>query len=617
MGAPDIFVSYAREDQARVAPVVAALEARGWSVFWDRRIPPGQTWRSHIGRALERARCVVVAWSEHSILSEWVIEEADDGRERGILVPAFLDPVRPPRGFRGIQAADLSGWSPERPSPAFDSFLSDLHAVLGAPHPGPSPPPSAAGISLAKQVPDAGDERTTLPQGAAVAPASGDDAASSLAGGTVDAPRASKTSARLAGQPTAAVRAPTGHEAEVDPAPLDAVPAGQARSSALGPKSARFRGATVIGVGLGTVTGVGLGTVAGIGIGIGAGVGLTVAGAVVAVPRIVARIRARARAIASVPREEAPKTSDGSTIITMPAAVHASPRAIAEPAAPDAQPVDAAVFCPPRVAKGSIFLVQVFLYPPGTEHEAAVQAREADITAERRGTYSLPLDLPPGTRVDVRLEMPDLVVAEPDAILIWRGKPTANRFEVAVPADTTGANAIGRVRIAVDGIPVGTLRFKLELGAAGMMAAATAQCEAKAVRYHRAFVSYSSQDRAEVLRRVQAFRIAGLSVFQDVLDLDPGERWERALYREIAVCDVFLLFWSRAAAASERVAKEIAYALTLKAGSDDRPPAIQPVPIEGPPPPPPPDTLRHLHFNDALLAQIQAASARPAYASTP
>jgi hypothetical protein len=131
MSGPDIFFSYAREDQARITPMVAALEAHGWSVFWDRRIPAGQTWRSHIGRALNQARCVVVPWSEHSIRSEWVIEEADEGRERGILVPAFLDPVRPPRGFRAIQAADLSAWSPERRSAAFDSFLRDLGAVLG------------------------------------------------------------------------------------------------------------------------------------------------------------------------------------------------------------------------------------------------------------------------------------------------------------------------------------------------------------------------------------------------------------------------------------------------------------------------------------------------------
>ena len=86
MSNSDIFFSYAREDQARVAPIVAALEARGWSVFWDQRIPAGQTWRSHIGRALDQARCVVVVWSEHAIRSEWVIEEAERGRGRHILV---------------------------------------------------------------------------------------------------------------------------------------------------------------------------------------------------------------------------------------------------------------------------------------------------------------------------------------------------------------------------------------------------------------------------------------------------------------------------------------------------------------------------------------------------
>jgi hypothetical protein len=145
MSAPDIFFSYAREDQARVAPLVAALEARGWAVFWDRRIPAGQTWRSHIGRALEKARCVVVAWSEHAIRSEWVIEEADEGKGREALVPVFLDAVLPPWGFRGIQAADLSGWLPERPSPEFDSFLADLGGMLGASQQGLSPPSPAAG----------------------------------------------------------------------------------------------------------------------------------------------------------------------------------------------------------------------------------------------------------------------------------------------------------------------------------------------------------------------------------------------------------------------------------------------------------------------------------------
>ena len=278
------------------------------------------------------------------------------------------------------------------------------------------------------------------------------------------------------------------------------------------------------------------------------------------------------------------------------------------PVAPGAEPVDAAVFSPQRVAKDSVFLIQVFLYLPGAEDEVDEQARKMDAVAERRGTYSLPLDLPRNTRVDLRLEMPNLTVNEPDAILIWRGKPTAAQFEVTVPAATPGTEAIGRIRFAVAGIPAGTLRFKIALAAAGSAVGRGALRDVEAVRYRRAFVSYSMQDRAEVLRRVQALRIAGLSIFQDILDLEPGERWAQALYREIDKWDVFLLFWSSAAAASDWVAKEIAYALARKAGNEDQPPAIQPVPIEGPPPPPPPKTLGHLHFNDALLAHIQAAA---------
>ena len=64
---PDIFISYAREDQARVTPLVQALERQGWSVFWDHETPPGETWRSYIGKALKGARCVIVVWSAHSI----------------------------------------------------------------------------------------------------------------------------------------------------------------------------------------------------------------------------------------------------------------------------------------------------------------------------------------------------------------------------------------------------------------------------------------------------------------------------------------------------------------------------------------------------------------------
>ncbi len=279
------------------------------------------------------------------------------------------------------------------------------------------------------------------------------------------------------------------------------------------------------------------------------------------------------------------------------------------------EPVDCAVFCPPTVARATSFLAQLFVYPPSDADSARVHARDADATAVRRGGLSLPADLPLGTRIDLRLEMPHLLVDEPDAVIVWRGTLASVQFEVAVPAGAPLGPTIGRVRFSIAGVPAGTLRFQVAVATVATDDALRA-ADIAVRRYRRAFVSYSSQDRAEVLRRVQAFRIAGLSVFQDVLDLEPGERWERELYREIDNCDVLLLFWSRAAAASPWVAKEIDYALARKQGQDDRPPDIAPVPIEGPPVPAPPEKLRHLHFNDALLAHIAAAGRQPHDATT-
>ncbi len=102
-----------------------------------------------------------------------------------------------------------------------------------------------------------------------------------------------------------------------------------------------------------------------------------------------------------------------------------------------------------------------------------------------------------------------------------------------------------------------------------------------------------------------------IDFFQDLLTLEPGERWERQLYKQIDRSDVFFLFWSTAAKNSEWVAREIDYALRRKGGDELAEPEIVPIMIEGPPPVPPPAALRHLHFNDPLLYFIQSGAAAP------
>jgi hypothetical protein len=133
----DVFLSYASADRPRVAPLVEALRTRGWSVWWDRTVAPGKTWDDVIESALADARCVVVLWSRNSIRSHWVLTEAEEARNRGILVPALLEDVTIPLAFRRIQAADLVDWSGGMPSSGCDELAGAVSEVLSSHAPAP------------------------------------------------------------------------------------------------------------------------------------------------------------------------------------------------------------------------------------------------------------------------------------------------------------------------------------------------------------------------------------------------------------------------------------------------------------------------------------------------
>lgn len=125
-----IFISYASADRPRVKPLVDALCQQGWSVWWDRTILAGKTFDRVIEAALRDSRCVIVLWSRDSVDSDWVWTEADDGKRRGILVPAMLDDVNIPFPFRRIQTANLIGWSGALPSEQFNELSRAVSDVL-------------------------------------------------------------------------------------------------------------------------------------------------------------------------------------------------------------------------------------------------------------------------------------------------------------------------------------------------------------------------------------------------------------------------------------------------------------------------------------------------------
>jgi TIR domain-containing protein len=144
----DIFVSYASADRERARLIADALASRGWSVWWDRTIPPGKEFDQVIEEALDSAKCVVVLWSKTSTASTWVKTEAAEAMRRKILVPALIDDIKIPLEFRRLQAADLSRWQGEHSDPELEKFFASIQANIsgiGEPvldvKPIPQPPP--------------------------------------------------------------------------------------------------------------------------------------------------------------------------------------------------------------------------------------------------------------------------------------------------------------------------------------------------------------------------------------------------------------------------------------------------------------------------------------------
>jgi len=126
----NIFISYASADRPTAQILASALSGEGWSVWWDRKIPPGKSFDEVIEAALAKAKCVLVLWSKASVTSNWVKTEASDAAKRDILIPVLIEDVTIPLEFRRLEAADLIGWQGSRNHTGFQTLLSSVADIV-------------------------------------------------------------------------------------------------------------------------------------------------------------------------------------------------------------------------------------------------------------------------------------------------------------------------------------------------------------------------------------------------------------------------------------------------------------------------------------------------------
>ncbi len=127
----DVFISYKRNDRARVEDIAKALEEVGLSVWFDSRLELGafQGFDQEIEREVNSAAAVLVCWTQDAVKSVYVRAESKKGLERDALVPVFLEMIALPVPFNDIDTVNLSDWNGNRDDIRWQRILARVRQL--------------------------------------------------------------------------------------------------------------------------------------------------------------------------------------------------------------------------------------------------------------------------------------------------------------------------------------------------------------------------------------------------------------------------------------------------------------------------------------------------------
>lgn len=325
----------------------------------------------------------------------------------------------------------------------------------------------------------------------------------------------------------------------------------------------------------------------------------------------------------AAPPPTAPDAGPGTAGAEPPASdADAAAAALAGPEPPSAEPVLLAASAPRECRAGDGFSASVAAYVAAARDAALAQLQQLGEAGDRVVSDLAPLGdacWAVGAPVSVRLSGQGVTVSPPAQHFRWNGRCNTVSFDVQVDADAPAGRLALWCHVALAGVTMLEIPLRVAVLAGGPapVAGAVATAATDGLPSPRsAFASYSSKDASLVTQRLSTLvRWApGLDIFQDCLDLQPNAAFQPQLAEQIRRRDVFLLFWSRHAAASPWVGWELDTARQAKP-----PQAIVPMPLEDPAIAPPPPGLETLHLRDRFLLadyglqriRDEAAAARP------
>lgn len=263
----------------------------------------------------------------------------------------------------------------------------------------------------------------------------------------------------------------------------------------------------------------------------------------------------------------------------------------------DEAPVQFAAFYPSETLPHERQPLKAYVLRDTAYPDVVIDAREQfDLHASRQEVIPAALQsVPHDTLVTAIPHVPGLEFDPPQVSVQFRKAWQRFDFEyraVNVPLDES---ADGRITFFVEGVIVADVKLSVFVSEQITQRIGLPR-ETTAKPYHAVFCCYSHED-AQIVTRVEISNHFHFTRFmRDMTTLRSAEHWNESLLDLVEDADIFQLFWSEAAAVSDYVRREWAYALALRKNGAKSRHFIRPVRWEEPMVPPPPE-LSDLHFD--------------------
>ena len=216
------------------------------------------------------------------------------------------------------------------------------------------------------------------------------------------------------------------------------------------------------------------------------------------------------------------------------------------------------VFAPAEVKKKSHLLTQIYLHLYEDSEKVISLSQKADRNSEMREYVPLSVNIKRGAKVDVEFCIyGETKLIDKRVSSIWQGDFLKFSFDYFVPQNIDVEELCCEAIVFVEGMMIGEMRFITQIVESPKVVApkVVSHC------FKRIFISYAHKDEQQVKFIAAAYKAQGVDYFYDSHYLSTGDVYNDEILEYIDNADLFVLCWSKNAADSEYVSREVERAL--------------------------------------------------------